>query len=240
VASVAKVPISTPEKTKEIADVYATQRSVAEKIAPRVSPEQLIRATRVVGAELAGTPIDSADVRKQGAVARLVSDPEFRKAAEALQEHPDTRDLLAGPGAAHEAELQIGRATMGAHIYDGLTQAFGEAPTREQWESNFLKAYPELEGDTVALDRAFANSQSAAEAFHTAGGKKPMEDVAHQVVSGDAPPKAEPTSIKSAQVNKERVERGMPELVRQGTVSDKQVWSDAARRRPTTRRSGTT
>jgi hypothetical protein len=222
-------PTATPENTKEIADVYTALRNAAEKVAPRVSPEQLIRATRVVGAELAGKPVDSADVRRQGAIARLVKDPEFRKAVEALQ-NPDTRDLLAGPGAAHEAELQVGRVTMGAHIYDGLTQAFGEAPTREQWEHNFLKAYPELEGDTVALDRAFQNSQSAAEAFHAAGGKKPMEDVAHQIVSGDVPPKAEPTSIKNAQVNKERVERGMPELVKQGTVSDKQVWSDAARR----------
>lgn len=135
---------------------------------------------------------------------------------------------FAGPGAASFEEHVHNRIVDGTDIYRGLSEADGKPPTREKWERNFLRQYPELAGDKAALTEAWEGAQRVAAHADKTG--VPVTESEKQARTGDVPTKESPTSIKNEIVDKERQERGLPAVAEAAKKTFGQTWEEASRK----------
>jgi hypothetical protein len=176
--------------------------------------------------------------QRQGVYSELVNKLEARghKVTPDSSQSPDAqafwanrraRPLPQAAGASNIRELQAQQHTFAADVYAGLAKAEGKPPTRETWEGNFLRHYPELEGDTVAIDRAWTIAQEAAQMFKDARGRKPMPAIIEEL---DGAIRSEGvTGIKNRQADIVRRERGLPAAFQPARRAWGRVWDEAMR-----------
>jgi hypothetical protein len=137
------------------------------------------------------------------------------------------RPLPQAAGASNIRELQQQQNTFAADVYQGLASAEGSAPSRETWERNFLRHYPELEGDVSSIDRAWTIAQEASRIFDESGGRKPMPAVVAEVM-GEIRGLGV-TGIKNRMVDIERRKRNLPAAMEAARRAWKGVWDEAMR-----------
>lgn len=165
---------------------------------------------------------------------RLSNDDEVRsqawteaQAIDARLQEAESRRRNLGPGAANIEEMNQRRFVAAADILAGLQWTQQEPVGREQWERNFMRAYPELEGDTAALDAAWEAAQPAAQQFAENEGRQPMPAVVAQ--QRGAPVGEGQTSLKNAVADEERRRRGLPPAMQAARQSNAAAWDEAMR-----------
>lgn len=140
---------------------------------------------------------------------------------------PEDRPLPQAAGASNITELQESQNVFAADVFTGLARADGETPSRDHWQSNFLRHYPELEDDAVALDRAWTVAQAAHDAFVKERGRKPMPAVVQELMGAQRG--AGVTGIKNDQTDIVARERNLPARMAAARRPHPYVWDEAMR-----------
>lgn len=138
------------------------------------------------------------------------------------------RPLPQAAGASNIKELQQEQGTFAATVYAGLAKADGAEPSRDVWERNFLRHYPELEGDVDALNRNWTMAQEAFPRFRDSAERKPMSAVIGEIM-GELRGQGV-TGIKNRQADIVRRQRGLPAAYQQARRAWGPTWDLAMRK----------
>lgn len=173
------------------------------------------------------------NARKNGLLAEKTSPEGAENAVQPSKTGADVvqnaaRPLPQAAGASNIRELQQQQAVFAGEVYSGLERAEGTPPERDVWERNFLRHYPELEGDVAAIDRNWTMAQEAGRIFREAGGNKPMSAIIGEL-EGELRGLGV-TGIKNRQADIVRRERGLPAAFQQARRAFGRVWDEAMRR----------
>ena len=142
-------------------------------------------------------------------------------------EETATEPMSPGPGASGESEILNTRHTFATDVLIGLSEAKGEPATRQEWEKQFVRQYPELWDDTDALESAWEVAQQASKASADTMGRKPVPALVGQL-SGETAGEGI-TGIRNKQADEERRARGLPAAMEPARRSNGRVWDEAMR-----------
>lgn len=135
------------------------------------------------------------------------------------------------PGASHIDEIKGARFTMGAELYNGLTDNEGNPPTRDRWEAAFARTHPEIaESAGPDLDEAWRQSKAAAEAYNEAGGRKPMAETVRQMLAGEPARISSATGIKNDETAADLRASRLPAAQQRLRTTNRQSFDDAIAR----------
>jgi hypothetical protein len=82
--------------------------------------------------------------------------------------------------------------TLGAQVFNGLQLSLNIVPSRESWESEFLRQYPQKEISDSVMEELWKDSEAAGRKFDRLSGEKTIQDVVKEILQQRAPEDCNP------------------------------------------------